>query len=424
MGSRWSPAGPMEVGIDGYVELFDPSTGQPLATTLAVQSKAVSTFDPPGANSFQFRCERRDIDYWLQMNTVVLLIVSQPRTGEAYWVSINDYFKEPSQRKTCTIRFDKRQQRFHKDSLVELLRLGRPTDSGVYLAPQVRSETLCSNLLRIEQLPAAIYRVPTVCRRPHEIWSLLGHESGASGAWIVREGALIGFENLSSPAWEGVCTRDRVECFPTTEWADSEDPDIARQFVHLLNQSLRDQVGPQVRYWPDEDCYAFVGGSDESEIRVPYRSLKRTSTITVVSRYTKTGSTGREFSWFRHLAFRGQFRHFDSSWYLEVTPTYRFTVDGNRLERFHAERLSGIKRLEGNRAVLSVVLFWSEYLTAPRSLFSGKVKALHLSRPVCFESVVGLDDRSWLKHDPGAPAERATALDHLLLPFMDQESGG
>ena len=26
MGSRWTPSGPNEVGIDGYIELFDPGS--------------------------------------------------------------------------------------------------------------------------------------------------------------------------------------------------------------------------------------------------------------------------------------------------------------------------------------------------------------------------------------------------------------
>ena len=42
MGSRWTPSGPNEIGIDGYIELFDPNSKQSLGLTLAVQSKVVS----------------------------------------------------------------------------------------------------------------------------------------------------------------------------------------------------------------------------------------------------------------------------------------------------------------------------------------------------------------------------------------------
>lgn len=33
MESRWTPSGPNEVGIDGYIELFDPATRKPLGLT-------------------------------------------------------------------------------------------------------------------------------------------------------------------------------------------------------------------------------------------------------------------------------------------------------------------------------------------------------------------------------------------------------
>ena len=39
MGCSWSPTGALDVGIDGYIELFDPSTGAALGKLLAVQSK-------------------------------------------------------------------------------------------------------------------------------------------------------------------------------------------------------------------------------------------------------------------------------------------------------------------------------------------------------------------------------------------------
>jgi hypothetical protein len=39
MGSRWTPSGPKEIGIDGYIELFDAGCRRSLGFTLALQSK-------------------------------------------------------------------------------------------------------------------------------------------------------------------------------------------------------------------------------------------------------------------------------------------------------------------------------------------------------------------------------------------------
>src|ERR1700749_4717713 len=94
MGSRWSPSGPNEVGIDGYIELFDPQTGHALGTTVALQSKAVSAFERETPEPFDLTCSARDIDYWMQGNLPVILVVSRPASREAFWVSIKDYFAD------------------------------------------------------------------------------------------------------------------------------------------------------------------------------------------------------------------------------------------------------------------------------------------------------------------------------------------
>ena len=92
MGSRWTPSGPNETGIDGYIELYDPSDSTPLGRTLAVQSKAVSAFESEDGATFSYWAQRRDLEYWLAGNMPVILVVSRPDTNEAYWVSIQDCF--------------------------------------------------------------------------------------------------------------------------------------------------------------------------------------------------------------------------------------------------------------------------------------------------------------------------------------------
>jgi hypothetical protein len=54
MASRWTPSGPNEVGIDGYIELFDPVTRKPLGVTLAAQSKVVSAVGADSAPTFDY----------------------------------------------------------------------------------------------------------------------------------------------------------------------------------------------------------------------------------------------------------------------------------------------------------------------------------------------------------------------------------
>src|SRR6266576_647109 len=176
MGSRWTPSGPNEVGIDGYIELFDPGSRIALGKTLAVQSKAVSEFLNDTNETFDFWCEQRDLDYWLHGNLPVILIVSRPATNEAYWISIKDYFAGSEQGSSPRIRFSKAAQRFTIASLQDLLDLGRSPEIGLYLAPVPRTERLHSNLLPLIQCPDHIYIASTRFRSAGEVWAALRRE--------------------------------------------------------------------------------------------------------------------------------------------------------------------------------------------------------------------------------------------------------
>jgi hypothetical protein len=423
MGSRWTPSGPNEIGIDGYIELFDPGSRVALGKTLAVQSKAVSVFANETNETIDFKCERRDLEYWLHGNLPVLLIVSRPATGEAFWESVKDYFTNVEKRSSGTVTFRKSIRRFTVGSLNDLLDLGRSPEIGLYLAPVPRTEHLHSNLLPLLQFPSRLYVAATSFRLGREVWACFRQQDMiADGAWILRDRNILSFHDLSEAPWSLVCDQGTVESCDSSEWAESSDDDRTRQFVQLLNQTLRSQLSPNVRYWPNEDCYAYVGDLDEGKKRRSYPSLHRQSPLSVVSKFRKSISDGRVYEWLRHLGFRGQFRRLDSQWYLEITPTYRFTWDGNWLYRFHNEALKGIKRLEGNRAVLSTVLFWANYLNPQNDLFASKDQPLIFGSLLEFELEVGINDSHWSARDPNPPPDSGLNIDEAFLPFDKEPS--
>lgn len=417
MGSRWSPSGPNEVGIDGYIELFDPGSGRSLGTTLAAQSKAVGRFEAETPETVAFTCAERDVEYWMQGNLPVILVVSCPATREAYWVSIKDYFAEPTLRATGKVVFEKGRQRFTKEALKDLLSLGRNRDLGLYLSPIPREETLRTNLLELVTVPPRIYVARTPHRSPGQVWAALRTASTqrSSGEWILRDKSILAFFDLAERPWPDVCEEGTVEGFPTDEWSQSDDPDRQRQFVQLLNRALAEQLYPQgVRYWPQEDSFAFTGSTNR---QFSYQALQRRSRVTVVKKFEKVKEDGRVFVRLRHLAFRGKFRRLGEKWYLEITPTYRFTWDGVRLDRFHAEWLSGIKRFEGNRAVLSHVLVWSDLIARPQLTDVGRA-SLGFRLSETFVSPVGIDDAGWSARDPEAPPKGdGEGDDTAWLPF-------
>jgi len=395
MGSRWTPSGPNEVGIDGYIELFDPSSHEPLGLTLAVQSKVISDIADDSKTTFDYWCDTNDIEYWLGGNMPIILVVSAGSSDTAYWISVKQHFKDWQRPSPAHIRFDKSKHQFNRDSFDHLVAIAAPR-SGLYLAPLRRDEILHTNLLQLESCPPSVHVAGTDCRHPREVWTSLRSIGGEVDAgWILWEKKIFSFHDLSKMPWSSICDLGTLEEFSTTDLSESDDPQWQRTFVQLLNQTLKSQLYPGIRFWPQEECYAMAGPPRA----LSYESARRRSKITVVSKFSSPNTDGRKFEWLRHLAFRGQFRLFSGRWYLEITPTYRFTSDGFTLDRFHEDRLKGIKRIEGNRAVLSSILFWADYLRPRAGLFRGVPPPLQFGELLSFPCDVGIVDQAWQSQD-------------------------
>jgi hypothetical protein len=61
----------------------------------------------------------------------------------------------------------------------------------------------------------------------------------------------------------------------------------------------------------------------------------------------------------RHLALDRRFRRYGDIWYLEIVPTYFFSLNGYHQSKFAAKQLSGIKRIERHNDVRRHVESWS-----------------------------------------------------------------
>jgi hypothetical protein len=415
-GSRWTPSGANEIGIDGYIELFDPSTHRPLGLTLAVQSKVVSSIATNDAPSFGYTCDPNDIAYWLQGNIPVVLIVSSGDPDQTYWISVREHFKLWKPSDSTHVTFVKAQHKLDKHTFPKLTAIASPK-VGLYFPPSQKPETLYTNLLPLELCPPSISIAQSPCRGVHEVWTSLRAEGGEiDGGWMLWEKKILSFHDLAKGPWSSVCDLGTLEEFSTEEWSSTDDPQRQRIFVQLLNLTLRSQLYPDVRYWPQEDCYAMQGEPHKQS----YRSVKRTSKVSVVTHKTTKSKDGRVFDRYRHLAFRGQFRRFDGTWFLEITPTYRFTSDGVTLDRFHEENLRGIKAFEGNRAVLSSVLFWANYLKPRTNLFTRDPSPLQFGELLNFGCEVGITDSEWLASDPHPPEDSEAFPGGLFVPASDE----
>ena len=407
MGFLWYPTGGVEAGVDGWIEIRDSLSGEVLNSIIQVQSKATANpFQAETDDSFQFLCDERDLDYWLRGNAPVILVVSRPNSGEAYWVSIKDYFSDPARRKGRKLLFDKKANRFDVNCKPALMSLSIPADAGIYFAPPPKQESLYSNLLPVTRFFEHIYAADTECRTPGELRAALKqHEEYPSNIWLLKDKRLYSPHNLSEVPWKHACDVSTMEIIDAKHWAYSTDESRRRDFVILLNESLKDKVGAmRIRYNRLQNCYYFKADKGPSQRSYRYLSQQVMTKRMVVTRYSS--SNNPDIVWYRHCAFAGRFKLYEGVWYLEISPTYYFSTDGILPWRFYEEWLSGIKRRQKNHAVLGEVIMWARVLEEPRDMFGRKHPFLGFGDLQTYSVDAGIHDELWLPSEQAIQAEK------------------
>jgi hypothetical protein len=407
MGFLWHPTNaPIEAGIDGFVELRDPQTGDVSNTWLAVQSKARTKLDKETDTSFEFVCSRKDLEYWRRGNMPVLLVVSRPDTDEAWWVPVKEYFADPASGSSQKIVFDKKANALVGTAQPDLLSLTQSAGAGTYFRPSPKPEFLLSNLLTITRLPARLYRADTTYKEPGDLRKELRRRMEyPPREWVLHGTVLYSIHDLREEPWCHVCDRGTIEMIETDEWSESDDPDISRHFVWLLKECLHEAFGRlHMRLDMDEDYYYFKATKDLSPRRVSYRSRQNATRRTVFQGY-RSKLNADKIAYYRHVGFEPRLLRFDGKWCLEINPTYRFTSDGEDLHPFREEYLSKIKSIEGSGAVGGIVVMFAALLADRQDLFARNYEHLGFGGLLGVEVPVGIDDALWRKHDASPPRD-------------------
>ena len=418
MGYVWRPTPIFDVGIDGEIEIRDPMSGEMTNTIIKVQSKATTQqFQAETDTSFEYRCEQRDLDYWLQGNVPIILVVCRPDTDEAYWVSIRDYFSAPAIRKIRKVLFDKQCNRFDDSCAAALKKLALPKNSGIYFAPLQKTETLYTNLLKVTSFAPKIYVASTNYRYVGDVWNKFSSmKVKVSPEWILTDKQIVSFHNLKLQPFNEICDLDTCKSFNTREWASSKDENIKRQFVRLLNWCLKQKTRLlRLRFDEDREYYYFPSTKDLKTYSVSYQHLQQESSRVVFKQYSKKGDPGQK-TYCRHSAFRGHFLRLGDEWYLEITPTYHFTSDGYSRHKFCAKLLQGIKRVERNPDVLGQLLMWANYLSQS-TLFSSEYPFLRFGQLATVDITTSLPDDLWYNSEEEDEVKNLEETDNQLELF-------
>ena len=421
MGHKWVAGdASLDTGIDGEIEIRDPVTEEAKNIVLRVQIKTRGSLEQDSDGRFCFTCKPDDLDYWMQGNAPVLLIVVKVPEDKAYWVSIKDYFSDQDRRRNRKVFFNRVADAFEAAAAPRLLELASQEVEGVYFAPKSSNEELVSNLLRVHRMPSQLYMAETTYRDPKELRVALREViENPPDEWFLKDGRVYSVHNLREGPWARVCDIGTAETIETEEWSNSESHELRGYFVRIMNQCLRArawQLG--LRWSKDERCFHYRATRDLKDRTVRYKSIKNTVPRNVFKRYTKK-KTPDETAYYRHCGFEPSFRNYGGEWYLEITPRYVFTRDGRELHPYREEYQAKIKTIEGSKAVMGLVVMFASLLSDDHnSLYTKPYPHLGFDGLAEVTLDVAIDDTFWSSSDEIAPA---TTLEEAPdAPLFDQ----
>jgi hypothetical protein len=398
MGYSWNPTN-LDAGIDGYIELRDSKTGEVSNNIIQVQSKATEQpLDVDNGNTFEFHCSEKDLEYWLAGNAPVILVRSRPKTGEAYWIPVKEYFRDMSARKSRKIIFHKERNRFDEGSRDALTSLA-VADSGLYLGAIPKLETIYSNLLQLSPFPQRYFVADSRFRTAGEIYARLNElTTRAAGEWLLNNKRIFSFHDLGVFPWDRICDVGTMDELDTEAWSQTKDVAEQRLFVQLLNACLRNKLFAKgVIFSRENEYYFFRPTQDLRDLEYAYQSRENRTSRFVFKSYPKKKDQ-TQIAYYRHSAFDGRFVRYGDRWFLQITPTYHYTFDGRRPYFYASDQLSGIKRLENNAAVHGQVVMWGSLLTE-RSLFDKTPNFVSFTPFAEFNLDAGFEDSLWLDRE-------------------------
>lgn len=405
MGHVWHER-KIDAGIDGEIEIRNPITGDVHNRLLLVQSKARNRpFPGESADRFHYLVGQRDLDAWMAADNAVILVCSHPQTGEAWWAHIQGQFDNPARRASRRVEFDKHTQRFDASAAARLRDLADPQGRAVVPAAEHRVEVLTSNLLPAF-VPTVIYSSPANVRGAAAVYKeFCAADETPRHDWALRDGRLYTFVPPEENALR-LISSGMPDVIPATDWLDVGDDALERRYVELLNRAFQQDLDPDCAYHRGRDLLYFRATGDLAERKIVGAYGAPCGVF-----WPRTNKEGRA-THYKHAALAWQFLRVGEEWYCELVPDWHFTRDGHRDSKYIATNLSGLKRMDKNKAVFGQMRMWAKFLRdfdrrVNPSLFDTDLderdRMLTFGELVTFTTDRGIDDAAWLA-DPGNDA--------------------
>lgn len=253
-------------GIDGEIELVDPTARRPLNVHLLVQSKATAGRFPSETDSTcRYNVTTADVRYRKEASVPVLLICSRPRAGDARWAPTTRGI--PTSGSSWRVGPNKSSDRLDESAGAALLAfVTASTRTKTLVAPIRRLMRLQTNLLSVAALYEGICVAPTSKRSARELGPALRELGFFRSDWIVREWTVFRFAR-PTPDGLGAFTDGGGETLDVDEWANSKDPETLRRIADLLRQTLSNHEHRILRFHGKER-YFYLRGTSYLEPRL------------------------------------------------------------------------------------------------------------------------------------------------------------
>jgi hypothetical protein len=362
VGLSFLPTGPLDAGIDGFLELRDPDSGEVRAQWITAQLKTQKEgrFAEETDEGFSYICRQQDLDYWLGSNLPVVLFVARLGDSQIFWKAIHTWFTDADHRRTRKVVFDKNKDALNVTALTRLAAAVATFSTPGRIVPSIRNaETLDSNLLKVS-FPARIHFAETSLDYSEIREALVEGYGSPPIDWILHGKRIYSFRDISIPPFREVIEEGSEDTVDTRQWIDSDGEVTRRLFVQLLNRTLSEMVHEPLAFWRERRYLFWKLGRGKQTRTYSYRSFENQTSRKVVKSYKRDDKA--DPSYFRHDAFHANFLRISGEWYLAVEPTYHFTSDGYHEFRYASDRMSGIKRLETNQSVRGHIGMWTAFL--------------------------------------------------------------
>jgi hypothetical protein len=224
VGLSFQPNGPLDAGIDGFLELRDPETGEVRAQWITAQLKTQKEgrLTEETDDGFSYLCRQEDLDYWLGSNVPVVLFVARLSDERIFWKALHTWFADADRRRARKVVFDK-----VKDSLNEMALPGLASAVASFSAPgrvvpSTRiAETLNSNLLKVS-FPEKMHVAETTSSYSEVREALVERYHSVPIDWILRGKRIYSFRDISMPPFRDVIEEGSEEIVDTLQWSQSD----------------------------------------------------------------------------------------------------------------------------------------------------------------------------------------------------------